>query len=123
MSDILRQALAVAYQTAPHNRYTRAPSTSTEGGVALGIESALCASHHETEGVCGLCSEKEPSLKRGLSFRGSLVGKDGNINIKNRGRVLCWGHASQADEQVLHSHTARTCSLHLRQLSHGQNLT
>lgn len=39
MSDILRQALAVAYQTAPHNRYsTRTTYASTKGWSTWGVQ-------------------------------------------------------------------------------------
>lgn len=38
---------------------------------------------------------EEPSLRRGLSFRGSLVRKDGNMSIKNQGRVLWHCHAQR----------------------------
>lgn len=116
MSDILRQALAVAYQTAPHNRYS---SLFPLGPLTLALRTELleefsqilCYSDYVSEGIYELYSGKIQAFWGGLSSPSSTVAKHGNIdNVKNWSSILWCGQAQRQMSCFCRSSVGRTFS-------------
>lgn len=99
MSDILRQALAVAYQTTPHNRYSAYASTKHWTVWGIGSDFVWLSPHKRGismlwDSVCAWATSWEDAgPRRGLGIVKFHSGK--RADIKNWGRILWYCHAQR----------------------------